>query len=212
MEKLQNRGFSLIELMVVIAIMSILATFSFSVIQSLNAKAKESEAALNLNSLYTLLYSYYFDENDRMAVNPGYLNSEISRNDFTTPTSCNHNSMYGFKLTDCQKINFAYGVGGSSTTKTLGAYAIEGTKGGKFRIYPKCRGRSYWVNRGSGATHVISPSNPVDCQVCFTTRLAAETGGTNLNFDNNGDGIVNAFDTSWMISTFTVGGKPLGGC
>ncbi len=51
--KLNNKGFSLVELMVVVAIIGILASVAVPSINKYMAKARQSEAKTNLGSLYT---------------------------------------------------------------------------------------------------------------------------------------------------------------
>ncbi len=51
--KLNNKGFSLVELMVVVAIIGILAAVAVPSINKYMAKARQSEAKTNLGSLYT---------------------------------------------------------------------------------------------------------------------------------------------------------------
>lgn len=48
-----NKGFSLVELMVVVAIIGILATMSVGAIQKQVAKSRQAEAKTNLSNLYT---------------------------------------------------------------------------------------------------------------------------------------------------------------
>lgn len=51
--KLNNKGFSLVELMVVVAIIGILASVAVPAINKYMAKARQSEAKTNLGGLYT---------------------------------------------------------------------------------------------------------------------------------------------------------------
>ena len=63
----RQKGFSLIEVMVVVAIIAILTMMSFAQVQKLIAKARQTEARQNLSSLYVAeknffaTYNTYFD-------------------------------------------------------------------------------------------------------------------------------------------------------
>jgi len=58
-----NRGFSLIELMVVVAIIGVLATLAVPRFQLFSAKARQSEAKTSLTALHTLQESYFMENN-----------------------------------------------------------------------------------------------------------------------------------------------------
>lgn len=71
MKTLKNhgqQGFTLVELMVVVAIIGILAAVAGPRIQSFRARGIQSEAKANLNSIY-LAQSAYQDANDKFAGN-----------------------------------------------------------------------------------------------------------------------------------------------
>ncbi|MBM4252621.1 MAG: type II secretion system protein [Deltaproteobacteria bacterium] len=57
-----EQGFSLVELMIVVAIIGVLAALAVPKFQSFQAKAKQSEAKSNLSHIYTLELSYYGDQ------------------------------------------------------------------------------------------------------------------------------------------------------
>ncbi len=56
-----EQGFSLVELMIVVAIIGILAALAVPRFQSFQAKAKQTEAKNNLSHIYTLEQTYYGD-------------------------------------------------------------------------------------------------------------------------------------------------------
>ena len=56
-----SRGFSLVELMIVVAIIGVLSALAVPRFQKFQAKAKQSEAKTNLSHIYTLAQSYYGD-------------------------------------------------------------------------------------------------------------------------------------------------------
>jgi len=59
-----NSGFSLVELMIVVAIIGLLAALAVPRFQSFQAKARQSEAKNNLSHIYTLAQSYYGEHDD----------------------------------------------------------------------------------------------------------------------------------------------------
>jgi type IV pilus assembly protein PilA len=61
--KLNNKGFSLVELMVVVAIIGILASVAIPSVNKYMAKARQSEAKTNLGSLYTSEKAFYVEYN-----------------------------------------------------------------------------------------------------------------------------------------------------
>ncbi len=63
-----QKGFSLVELMIVVAIIGILAALAVPRFQSFQAKAKQTEAKNNLSHIYTLEQTYYGDNDAYTAV------------------------------------------------------------------------------------------------------------------------------------------------
>ncbi|MBX3041197.1 MAG: prepilin-type N-terminal cleavage/methylation domain-containing protein [Bdellovibrionaceae bacterium] len=63
MFKLNNKGFSLVELMVVVAIIGILSSIAIPSINKYMAKARQSEAKTNLASIYTANKAFFAEYN-----------------------------------------------------------------------------------------------------------------------------------------------------
>src|SRR5262245_1488226 len=57
----QERGFSLVELMVVVAIIGVLATIAIPRVNRFIAKSRQSEAQVNLSSLYTFNKNFWVE-------------------------------------------------------------------------------------------------------------------------------------------------------
>ncbi|MCX6110732.1 MAG: prepilin-type N-terminal cleavage/methylation domain-containing protein [Proteobacteria bacterium] len=88
-----QKGFSLVELMVVVAIIGVLASLAVPKFQVFQAKAKQSEAKNNLSHIYTLEQTYFGDWDTFTALaNLGFVTQGGGRNNtnrytYTTPAS-----------------------------------------------------------------------------------------------------------------------------
>jgi prepilin-type N-terminal cleavage/methylation domain-containing protein len=89
------QGFSLLELMVVVGIMSVLATLAIPKFRHVQAKAKQSEAKGNLHHIHTLMEIQFIEKNSYVNA---VLNDEADPNwiGWTTP----ENSIFDYSLTE----------------------------------------------------------------------------------------------------------------
>ena len=71
MKNLQ-RGFTLIELMIVVAIIGILAAIAIPNFAKFQARAKQSEAKANLKAIYTAKHSHYGEADSYVCLNNGF--------------------------------------------------------------------------------------------------------------------------------------------
>lgn len=68
---MRKQGFSLIELMIVVAIMALLATLAIPNFMRFLAKAKRAEAYMNLHAIYAAEKAYYAEHNSYSSVLSG---------------------------------------------------------------------------------------------------------------------------------------------
>ncbi|MCF7799477.1 prepilin-type N-terminal cleavage/methylation domain-containing protein [Candidatus Babeliales bacterium] len=100
---MKNYAFSLIELMIVVAIIAFLATISIPKYFSYYAKAKQAEVAINLASLHTAQQSYWAEHGK-------YTNALSGPDSLNWKPQGNFNYTYGFNFSGAQEgVNFFTG-------------------------------------------------------------------------------------------------------
>ena len=149
-------GFSLLELMVVVAILGVLATVAVPRFNIFRARARQSEAKTNLGVIFTLQEAFavdheqYYDGNN---ANWGgtQMNTNASRDGYRTAGSsvCNNNKL-GFRLANCDKARYGYfmNVGNENAFLAI-AFGASDQVGDK-RVFPGCPGGH---NQQSGYLH-----------------------------------------------------------
>lgn len=111
---MRKSGFTIIELMIVVAIIAFLATISIPKYFNYYAKAKRAEVSMNLASLHTAQQAYY-------AENGSYSNVLIGKNGIGwQPQGNNFYYTYGFNFPGAKEgVNFFVGKLGAKK-ETLG--------------------------------------------------------------------------------------------
>ena len=131
LRRMAEAGFSLTELMIVVAIIGILASLAIPRFQMFQAKARQSEARSNLTHIYTLQISYQGD-NDTFSNFEFLTHGRVSGYWWSeSPTAyvwngynlCNKTNDIGFRITDCKKVRYLYRNIGTQSTFLV--YAAE---------------------------------------------------------------------------------------
>ncbi len=140
-------GFSLLELMVVVAILGILATVAVPRFNIFRARARQAEAKTNLGVIFTLQESFsieyesYYD-GDKVKWGGSDMKDLSSSDGYHKGVgagSCGVNKL-GFRLANCGKARYSYWMAGGRENDFLAiSYAPSDITAGK-RIFPGCNG------------------------------------------------------------------------
>lgn len=150
---LNERGFSLIELMIVIGIVGILAAMAQSKLSSFNVQAKQAEVRTTLNHIYTLARIYKID-NSTFQTNPAKmpdaLTTDTDEGDCNVSTYCQTSNPLGFAIGNCQDRRYDYTYGGlGETTFIIRATELSSDVAGTCttvarKVNPDCGTRELW--------------------------------------------------------------------
>jgi prepilin-type N-terminal cleavage/methylation domain-containing protein len=171
-----QKGFSLVELMIVVGIIGILATLALPRFKQFQAKAKMGEAKNILSHIYTLEHTYSLDNNTFVA----FGNMGASPNSLTQNQNCQDNNIpagaqqIGFRLDPCLPNapvpRYGYSVINVSASNFTGA-AITG--GGQFnRVCPGNAAHHYGITQNNvvfgaaGANVQVGTAEPNVGTVC----------------------------------------------
>ncbi len=150
MFKRAQKGFSLVELMIVVAIIGILAALALPKFSKFQAKARQAEAKSNLSHIYTLETAYHGD-NDSYAT--------LSGRGVITNSTCTTANPLGFILPDCSKVRYEYSIAAGANgiaTEYVGT-AVAGNNAATSKVFPGCLTYDTWT-----INQVKTLSNTVD--------------------------------------------------
>jgi type IV pilus assembly protein PilA len=165
LQKLKRRGFTLIELMIVVAIIGILAAIAIPNFIRFQARSKQSEAKANLKSLFTAERSYY-QEKDAYS-------SFIDAIGF----SPERGNRYMFRVGSCASYeNRATQVAVRDTTGTDSCITVDQFKYSNAALQPTYTG-------GTGDPTGIPGINGA-CPTCDFSGSAAGNIDTDANYDS----------------------------
>ena len=149
-------GFSLLELMVVVAILGVLATVAVPRFNIFRARSRQGEAKVNLGVIFTLQESFKIEQEKfydgksgtwggaDMYTKTANSNAEGVGHVATTGTThkCGKNKL-GFRMANCDKARYAYMIAEAAENTFLAiAHGLSSdTVGSTMRIFPGCEGK-----------------------------------------------------------------------
>ena len=159
-----NKGFSIVEAMVIVTIIGILATIVYSRYNHHIAKTRQAEAKNNLNHLTTLQEAYILEHNQYYFLTIVGLNmSGGHKCSDSTPGEELLNDL-GFRPRNCRELRYGYrspqhtktGFTGTPPRFTMRADSNPANTG--VYIWPDCNSRDMWrvhkqANGGGGHVH-----------------------------------------------------------
>lgn len=112
-----QKGFTLIELMIVVAIIGILAAIAIPNFLRYQAKSKQSEAKTNLSGIFTSQTSY-FGDNNSYAATFALMGYTLAGNAKTYAFSVDGTNILGLTTLNTSGTNCAIGTGSPAATAT----------------------------------------------------------------------------------------------
>lgn len=148
-------GFSVIEMMVVVVILSLLAIMGFNTYKSMVAKARQAEAKGNLKQIGDLMDAWQYEHGSYpVASKLGTIGAGSSN-----CTATKLKNELGYRPKDCGELRYRY----RQTARNAGTFTVEafndpdGT--GYDYIYPGCNEEDQWTNNEKGKIKADTAKN-----------------------------------------------------
>lgn len=176
----RRQGFSLVELMIVVAIIGILAALAIPRFQQFQSKSRQAEARSNLAHIYTLQVSYNGD-NDTFsnfaclsqgtpsddANSAGTACGNSAATAWSGVNTCNTTNDIGFRVTDCKKVRYLYTNRGDQNRFTATAAELTAGTGASRRVFPGCTTNAdRWEINQDKSLYNHSPTGGTALQSC----------------------------------------------
>ncbi|MEY4631029.1 MAG: hypothetical protein RIQ81_1149 [Pseudomonadota bacterium] len=174
-------GFSLVELMIVVAIIGILAALAIPRFQQFQSKSRQAEARSNLAHIYTLQVSYNGD-NDTFSnfdcLTQGTASSDTNGTSakgcgttnagaWAGVNTCNTTNDIGFRVTDCKKVRYLYFNAGNQNQFTATATELSAASSATRRVFPGCSTvADRWEINQDKSLYNHAPSGTTALQSC----------------------------------------------
>ncbi len=162
LKKRRLAAFSLIELMVVVAIIGILAALALPRFRIFQAKAKQSEAKSNMQTIYALEESAFADKGAYVGLTP-----------MGQGVNCANSSALGFVLTGCATSNYTYSV----TIGAAGGFLITAVTGDgvKNKVLSGCGVETRTLNQDK--VYTVTGDVTTSCVVAAPTPAPGPKAG-----------------------------------
>lgn len=162
--KLKNcqAGFTLVELVVAVAIVGILAAMALPVYRVQQAKVRQIEAKTNLMHIHTLQETYFAEHGAYYKGEAPFFWRSLggqSTKVYGDGVQCNVVNSLGFRLENCSKVRYSYGVFGSgSGSGVFRAHASSGELDYPNLVMPGCERADYWfINESKTLRNIAAP-------------------------------------------------------